>query len=289
MEEREENKAIRRSYEGWSYTDLVFSDSELRVQVGEILQTLKISKIYVKYTLDIRWAELNWTHEWHSHLVALGTYTAWYPRNVQNKPFKWWNFKVKKGQEMSVVFKTIRHNYKIRGCKRREMFSELGSWCANYSEASNVQGDGTSRAQRALPPPSLSSHNWAPRTSSTALNAENVQLGPGPPFFLLKTLAPGLDKTWHGQDLFSLDNTELELGKEPSSVSSHEALHHPAQNVKYTLFTSSNEGPTFINTNTKTGTKSSAPGTESSLARLSKFMIVEHILRMHCTLSRGVL
>lgn len=64
-------------------------------------------------------------------------------------------------------------------------------------------------------------------------------------------------------------------------------LCHPAQEAMQTI--TQYERPTFINTNTNTGTKSSAPGTESSLARLRRFMIVEHILRMHCTLSRGVL
>lgn len=46
---------------------------------------------------------------------------------------------------------------------------------------------------------------------------------------------------------------------------------------------------TLISTKTSTGTKSSAPGTESSLARLRRFMMVEHMRRMHWTLSRGVL
>lgn len=57
----------------------------------------------------------------------------------------------------------------------------------------------------------------------------------------------------------------------------------------YCTVDSKQGGFAFINTNTSTGTKSSAPGTESSLARLRRFMIVEHIRRMHCTLSRGVL
>lgn len=46
---------------------------------------------------------------------------------------------------------------------------------------------------------------------------------------------------------------------------------------------------TRMRTNTSTGTKSSAPGTESSLAKLRRFMMVEHMRRMHWTLSRGVL
>lgn len=46
---------------------------------------------------------------------------------------------------------------------------------------------------------------------------------------------------------------------------------------------------TLIRTKTSTGTKSSAPGTESSLARLRRFMMVEHIRSIHWTLSRGVL
>lgn len=46
---------------------------------------------------------------------------------------------------------------------------------------------------------------------------------------------------------------------------------------------------TLMRTNTSTGTKSSAPGTESSLARLRRFMMVEHMRSIHWTLSRGVL
>lgn len=46
---------------------------------------------------------------------------------------------------------------------------------------------------------------------------------------------------------------------------------------------------TLMRTKTRTGTKSSAPGTESSLAKLRRFMMVEHIRRIHWTLSRGVL
>lgn len=46
---------------------------------------------------------------------------------------------------------------------------------------------------------------------------------------------------------------------------------------------------TLMRTKTSTGTKSSAPGTESSLARLRRFMMVEHMRSIHWTLSRGVL
>lgn len=38
---------------------------------------------------------------------------------------------------------------------------------------------------------------------------------------------------------------------------------------------------TLMRTKTSTGTKSSAPGTESSLARLRRFMMVEHMRSIH--------
>lgn len=65
------------------------------------------------------------------------------------------------------------------------------------------------------------------------------------------------------------------------TCAAHEYMYYDIMGCSYRL--------TLMRTNTSTGTKSSAPGTESSLAKLRRFMMVEHMRRMHWTLSRGVL
>lgn len=116
---------------------------------------------------------------------------------------------------------------------------------------------------------------------SCALLGQSIW-APGLPVSVELVMGPSTNcfRNTHLQDL------ERNPGKEPiyDLVKPCGTLHRRPHTLSDT-----SKRPTFISTNTNTGTKSSAPGTESSLARLRRFMMVEHILRMHCTLSRGVL